>query len=117
MDNDEKLKFIKIYDPEGAERLTKLLEKKDILKAGNAYTEKFTERQFSRTFTGLLHNAFERALILQALSEEETIPVLSERLGMRGDTIFRHCRELMRRNLVEITGMRDRNPLFKRRTG
>jgi len=117
MEIDEKLQFIRVYDPEAAERLKKLFDRKDVLKEGNVYKEKFTDRQFSLIFMRLVESAFERTRVLEALSGEETIPALSERLGMREDTIFRHCRELMRRNLVEVTGMLDRDPLFKRRAG
>jgi len=112
---EEKLKFIGIYDPEGAERLKRLLDRKDVLKEGNVYKEKFTERQFSLIFMRLLNSTFERARVLEALYVEETIPVLSERLAMREDTIFLHCKELMRKNLIEASGVRGRDPIFKRK--
>ncbi|HBE44177.1 MAG TPA: hypothetical protein DDW17_01680 [Deltaproteobacteria bacterium] len=115
MEIEEKLKFIGIYDPEGAERLKRLLDRKDVLKEGNVYKEKFTERQFSIIFMRLLNSTFERARVLEALSVEEIIPLLSERLAMRKDTIFLYCKELMRKNLIEVSGMRGRDPIFRRR--
>jgi DNA-binding transcriptional ArsR family regulator len=115
IDVTEKIDFIRTHDPEGAERLKRLLDKKDTLGTGNVYRERFTDRQFSLVFTPLLDAAFERAKILEALPEQgEVIPVLSERLGMGQRRIFDHLKELVRKNLVEMAGHRDRDTIFRR---
>ncbi|MDD5243775.1 MAG: hypothetical protein PHU49_07130 [Syntrophorhabdaceae bacterium] len=112
----EKLDFIGTHDPEGVERLKRLLDRKDTLSAGNVYGERFTDRQFFLVFTPLLDAAFERAKLLEALPEQgETIPVLSERLGMGKERIFNHLKELIRKNLVEMAGHRDRDAIFRRK--
>jgi hypothetical protein len=40
----DKLTFIGTHDPEGAERLKRLLDRKDTLNTGNVYGERFTDR-------------------------------------------------------------------------
>jgi len=112
----EKLEFIKRYDPEGAARLEKLLQKKDALKEGNVYREKFTDRQFFLIFEPLLEAACERARILEVLSgREDTVQGLAEELGIDTDRVFACIKELIKRNLVEIIGLEERNAVFKRR--
>jgi hypothetical protein len=112
----EKLAFIRTHDPDGAERLKRLLDRKDTLSAGNVYGERFTDRQFSLVFEPLLAAAFERAKILEVLLEQgETIPVLSTKLSMEQKKIFNHLKELIRKNLVEMAGNRDRDAIFRRK--
>ncbi|HOE17654.1 MAG TPA: winged helix-turn-helix domain-containing protein [Syntrophorhabdaceae bacterium] len=112
----EKLAYIGTHDPEGAERLKRLLDRKDALGAGNVYGERFTDRQFSLVFEPLLAAAFGRARILEALAEQgETVSVLSERLGMEKKRVFDHLKELVRKNLVETAGHRDREAIFRRK--
>ncbi|MBP6940463.1 MAG: hypothetical protein KBB65_01705 [Syntrophorhabdaceae bacterium] len=112
----DKLAFIGTHDPEGAQRLKRLLDRKDALNTGNVYGERFTNRQFSLVFAPLLAAALERAKILEALPEQgETIPVLSARLGMGQKMIFDHLKELVRKNLVEMAGHRDRDVIFRRK--
>lgn len=112
----EKLDFIRTHDPEGAERLKRLLDRKDTLSAGNVYGERFTDRQFSLVFTPLLDAALERARLLEVLPEQgEIIPVLSEKLGMGKERVFNHLKELLRKNLVEMAGHQDRDAIFRRK--
>ena len=112
----EKLDFIRTHDPEGAERLKRLLDRKDVLGAGNVYGERFTDRQFTLVFEPLLAAAFERARILEALPEQgEIMPALSARLGMGQKRIFDHLKELVRKNIVEMAGHRDRDAIFRRK--
>lgn len=112
----DKITFIGTHDPDGAARLERLLGKKDALKEGNVYGEKFTDRQFSLVFTPLIDAAFERAQILEALSQGgDTIPGLSEKLNTGKDKVFTHIREMMRKNLVEIAGYDGRDPQFRRK--
>ncbi|OPY74783.1 MAG: hypothetical protein A4E64_02136 [Syntrophorhabdus sp. PtaU1.Bin058] len=116
IDLTEKLDFIRTHDPEGAERLKRLLDRKDRLSAGNVYGERFTDRQFSLVFTPLLDAAFERARLLEVLPEQgETIPALSEKLGMGKERVFDHLKELLRKNLVEMAGHKDRDAIFRRK--
>jgi len=116
IDLTEKLDFIGTHDPEGAQRLKRLLDRKDALNAGNVYGERFTDRQFSLVFEPLLAAAFERAKILEALPEQgETIPALSERLGMGQKRIFDHLKELVRKNIVEMAEHKDRDAIFRRK--
>jgi DNA-binding MarR family transcriptional regulator len=114
METDEKLQFIKTHDPDGAARLERLIGKKDALKEGNVYGERFTDRQFSLVFNPLLDTTFERARILEVLSQNAgTVPGLSEKLGIGKDRVFTHIKEMMRKNLVEIAGHEGRDPLFR----
>ncbi len=110
----EKVTFIRTYDPDGAARLERLLGKKDSLKNGNVYRERFTDRQFQIVFKPLLEEAYMRAKILELLTQNtiNTIPGLSEKLGIEKDRIFDHLKELVRRNIVEIAGHKERNPVF-----
>ncbi len=113
----EKISFIKIYDPDGAARLERLLSKRETLKQGNLYCERFTDRQFSLVFIPLLDAAIERAKILELLARgEDTVPGLSERLNVDKDKVFKVIRELMRKNLVGITGHSERHAVFKIKT-
>jgi len=113
MEAYEKLQFIKMYDPDAAARLERLLGKKDNLKEGNAYGERFTERQFQLVVLPLLDILHQRARILEALNQgTNTIPVISERLGIDKDIVFDHLKELMRKTLVEIKGHRERHAIF-----
>lgn len=111
----EKITFIGTYDPDGAARLERLLGKKDSLKNGNVYREIFTDRQFLIVFKPLLEEAYMRAKILEVLSQNtiNTIPGLSEKLGIEKDRIFDHLKELVRRNIIEIAGHKERNPVFR----
>jgi len=112
----EKISFIRAYDPDGAARLERLIGKKDTLKEGNVYGERFTGRQFSLVFNPLLDTAFERARILEVLSQNAgTVPSLSEKLGIEKGMVFVHIKEMMRKNLIEIAGHEERNAVFRRK--
>lgn len=112
----EKITFIRAYDPDGAARLERLIGKKDALKEGNVYGERFTDRQFSLVFNPLLDTTFERARILEVLSQSAgTVSGLSEKLGIEKDRVFTHIKEMMRKNLVEIAGHDGRDPKFRRK--
>ena len=63
-------RFIKSIDPEGGERLKRLLERKSLLLDRNVYGERFTERQFDLVFDPLLASAYEKAQILELLGGE-----------------------------------------------
>jgi len=117
MELTEKLEFIKTHDPEGGERLMRLLSRKSALQEGNNYGERFTDRQFSLVFAPLLETSFERATILEKLAEkEDTVSGLAENLDVPKERVFTHIKELIRKNLVEIAGHEDRDPIFRRRT-
>jgi DNA-binding MarR family transcriptional regulator len=114
METTEKLEYIKNYDPAGAEKLKRLLDRKEALKTGNVYGERFTDRQFSLVFEPLLRMSFEKARILEILARGEgTIRDLSEKLGLREDMVFRHLKDMMKGNLVEIAGHRERDAIFR----
>lgn len=113
MDITDKLNFIKIYDPDGAARIEKLLSKKERLTEGNVYGERFTERQFYLVFNPLLETALERAKILETLSEGDRTAIhIAEALHIERSKVFNHVKELMRRGLIEISGYKDRDPLY-----
>ncbi len=110
----EKITFIRAYDPDGAARLERLIGRKDALKEGNVYGERFTDRQFSLVFNPLIDTALERARMLEVLSQgENTVPGLSEKLGIEKDRVFVNIKEMMRKNLIEIAGHEGRDPLFR----
>ena len=116
MELQEKVEFIASFDPEGAERLKRLLGKQDALKKGNVYGERFTDRQFRLVFTPLLDAAYDRARILQVLADrEETVGTVAERLGMSKEAVFGSMKEMLKKNLVEIGEHRDREAAFRRK--
>ena len=113
---EEKLDFIRIYDPEGADKLKRLLDRKDALKAGNVYGERFTDRQFSLVFDPILALTFDKARVLEAVwNGEGTVKGLAAKLGLKEDMVFRHIKELMKRNFIEIAGHEGRHAVFKRK--
>jgi len=115
MEVEEKLDYIKTHYPEGAEKLTRLLSKKDALKAGNVYGEKFTDRQFTLVFVPLLEAVYERARILEALaSGDNTIGNLSESTGMKPQQVFNHMKDLLKRNMIEISEHEGRDAVFRK---
>lgn len=117
MELTEKLEYIAKYDPEGAERLKRLLAKQDTLKQGNVYGERFTGRQFQFVFLPLLEAAYERARVLEALAGKgETVGAISDRLHLSRETVFKHMKEMLRKNLVEIGEHQDRDAVFRRKT-
>jgi hypothetical protein len=116
MEMIEKLEFVGRHDPEGAAKLSRLLGRIDALKEGNVYGERFTERQFFLVFGPLLEASYERARLLEALSEKEnTVGGLSEKLGMKPDIVFGHMKDLVKKNQVEIAGHEGRDALFRRK--
>jgi DNA-binding transcriptional ArsR family regulator len=115
MDIEEKLNYIRTHYPEGAEKLARLLGKKDTLKSGNVYGEKLTDRQFSLVFNPLLEAAFERGRILEALAgNESTIGDLSTATGMKPQQVFNHMKDLLKRNVVEISEHAGRDAIFRK---
>ena len=115
MEVERKLDYIKMHYPEGAEKLIRLLGKKDTLKSGNVYGEKLTDRQFSLVFGPLLEAAFERASILEALaSDDGTIGKLSAATGMKPQQVFDHMKDLSKRNMVEICSHEGRDAVFRK---
>lgn len=113
---DEMLAYVRSLDPEGAQKLEKLLEKKGSLMKENVYHERFTQRQFSLVFDPLLKRAVERARILESIGRGAmSVPVLARELGLPADIVFDHMKELLRRDLVEIAGYEERNALYRRK--
>ena len=116
MVREERLQYIKSIDPEGGDRLLRLLERKSLLLDRNVYGERFTERQFNLVFDPLLTSAYEKAQILEVLGEKEgTVALLAGRLSMDKARVFGHLKDLLRKNLVEIAGFEERHPVFRKR--
>jgi hypothetical protein len=112
----EKLDFIRSHDPDGAERLKRLLDKKTYLTDRNVYGECFTERQFNLVFDPLLDAAFERARVLQAIGDgQATVPALSRQLGIEAFKVFEYIKDLLKKNQVEVAGQKERDPLYRRK--
>jgi DNA-binding MarR family transcriptional regulator len=115
MERTKELDYIRTHDPEAAARLERLLGKRESLRDGNVYGERFTERQFSLVFDRLLDASHDRARILEALTEHEnTVRGLSGRLEMEPHRVFNYLKELVKGNLVETGGHQDRDALFRR---
>lgn len=113
---EEKIEYIRKYDPESADKLKRLLDRKQALKDGNVYGEKFTDRQFSLVFDPILVKSTEKARILEALGGgEDTISGLASKAGLREDMVFGHIKDLIRRNFVEIAGHEGRNAVFRKK--
>jgi hypothetical protein len=116
MEMEEKLQFIQTVDPEGGERLRRLLDRKDFLLDRNVYGERFTERQFSLVFDPLVKSAYEKAQILERLEQKDsTVASLASGLSMEKPRVFDHLKDLLKKNLVEIATFEDRNPVFRKR--
>ena len=116
MENEEKLQFIKSIDPEGAERLRRLIERKSFLLDKNVYGERFTERQFNLVFDPLLTSAFEKARVLELLGQgDRTVAALAEGLSMDKARVFDHLKDLLKKNMVEIAGFEERHPVFRKK--
>lgn len=116
MELEEQLEFIKAYDPEGMDKLKRLLDRKPYLLEKNVYGETFTERQFGLVFDPLLRSGFDRAQILKALSEkDDTVPGLAEKLSLEQPRTFDYIKDLLKRNQVEIVGFEERHPVYRKR--
>jgi DNA-binding MarR family transcriptional regulator len=116
MQLEETLEFIKANDPEGMDKLKRLLDRKPYLLEKNVYGETFTERQFNLVFDPLLRSGFDRARILEALSEKnDTVPGLAEKLSLEQSRTFDYIKDLLKRNLVEIAGFEERHPVYRKR--
>ena len=113
---DEMITYVRSMDPEGAQKLEKLLEKKESLMKENVYKERFTQRQFSLVFDPLLKRAVERVRILESIGNSEmSVPALALELGLAANIVFDHMKELLRRDLVAIAGYEERNALYRRK--
>ena len=113
---DEMITYVRSMDPEGAQKLEKLLEKKESLMKENVYKERFTQRQFSLVFDPLLKRAVERVRILESIGNSEmSVPALALELGLAANIVFDHMKELLRRDLVTIAGYEERNALYRRK--
>ena len=116
MELEERLEFIKAYDPEGMDKLKRLLDRKSYLMDKNVYGETFTERQFNLVFDPLLRSGYDRARILEALSQkDDTVPALAEKLSLEQPRTFNYIKDLLKRNLVEIVGFEERHPVYRKR--
>jgi hypothetical protein len=116
VETEEKLRYIKSVDPEGGERLKRLLDKKSFLLDRNVYGERFTERQFSLVFDPLLRSAYEKAQILEQLGEQDlTVASLAGKLSLEKARVFDHLKDLIKKNMVEIVAYEERHPLFRKR--
>jgi len=116
MELEERLAFIKAYDPEGMDKLKRLLERKSYLMDKNVYGETFTERQFNLVFDPLLRSGYDRARILEVLSQKnDTVPALAEKLSLEQSRTFDYIKDLLKRNLVEIVGFEERHPVYRKR--
>lgn len=110
------IEFVRTQDPDGAEKLERLLKKQEVLMTGNVYGERFTGRQFSLVFDPLLERAVERARILENLGRTPaSVPHLAEVLSLKADIVFDHIKELARRDSVEIAGYNERDALYRRK--
>jgi len=113
---EETLEFIKAHDPDGMEKLKRLLDRKSFLMDKNVYGETFTERQFNLVFDPLLRSGFDRARILKMLAgKNDTVPGLAEKLSLDQSRTFDYIKDLLKRNLVEIAGFEERHPVYKKR--
>ena len=116
MELEERLEFIKAHDPEGMDKLKRLLDRKSYLMDKNVYGETFTERQFNLVFDPLLRSGHERARILEALSQkDDTVPGLAEKLSLEQPRAFDYIKDLLKRNLVEIVGFEERHPVYRKK--
>ncbi len=116
MELQEKLAFIGSHDPDGAERLKRLMEKKSYLTDKNVYGECFTERQFNLVFDPLLNAAFDRARVLEAIGDgQATVAALSRKLGIATFKVFDYIKDLLKKNQVEIAGIEGRDPAYRKK--
>ncbi len=111
----ERLAAVRALDPEGADRLTALLERWERLSVQNVYGETFTARQFSLVAEPLVSLHEERARLLELLSDGKvSLCDLSAGLRMDPHRVFGHVKELLRRDLLRIVGFREGKALLAR---
>jgi DNA-binding MarR family transcriptional regulator len=116
METEEKLQYIKSVDPEGGERLRRLLDRKSFLLDRNVYGERFTERQFDLVFDPLLTSAYEKAQILDLLgAKDSTVAALAGSLSMNKARVFDHLKDLLKKNMVDVATFEERHPVFRKR--
>jgi DNA-binding MarR family transcriptional regulator len=116
MEVEEKLQYIKSVDPEGSERLRRLLDRRSFLLDRNVYGERFTERQFNLVFDPLLTSAYEKARILEQLGmHDSTVAALSDALSLDKARVFDHLKDLLKKNMVGIEAFQERHPVFRKR--
>ncbi len=116
MEMEEKLQYIKSVDPEGSDRLRRLLDRRSFLLDRNVYGERFTERQFNLVFDPLLASAYEKAQILEHLGTgDSTVAALADALSMDKARVFDHLKDLLKKNMVEIVTFQERHPVFRKR--
>jgi len=116
METQEALDFIKAQDPDGNERLKRLLDRKSLLLDRNIYGERFTERQFELVFRPLLQSAYEKAQILELLGQkDQTVASLAAQLSVDKARVFDHLKDLLKKSMVEIAGFDERHPVFRKR--
>jgi len=110
----KEMKIIRSQDRELAERLTRLLEKEEVLTLqGNVYTERYSSRQIELSFGKIVQMEAQRAGILKALRKgPASVKKLAQAIGLTPAEVLTHIVELRRRNRVALHHIEERTPTY-----
>ena len=108
------MKVIRSQDPELADKLTRLLEKEEVLtNKGNVYNERYSSRQIELSFGKIVQMEAQRARILKALRKGPTsVKKLAKAVGLAPPEVLAHIVELRRRNRVALHHIEERTPTY-----
>jgi coenzyme F420-reducing hydrogenase delta subunit len=86
------------------------------LKEGNKYGEVFTEHEINRTLSGMVIDEMATYAILSALEKKPaTVKNLAQDLDLSAPDALKYVLALKRRGFVELSGVKDRSPIYKHR--
>jgi len=105
---------IRTADPELADKLAMLVEKRDALcTKGNVYGERYSERQIELSMGHVMETEVLRARILNSLKgAPKSVPDLAQRLGLESSVVLTHLVELRRRNRIVQHHIEERTPYY-----
>lgn len=108
------MKVIRSQDPELADKLTRLLEKEEVLQGeGNVYHERYSARQIELSFGKIVQTEARRARILKALRKGPlSVKKLAATLKLAPTEVLAHIVELRRRNRVALHHIEERTPFY-----
>ncbi len=112
----EILEELRGLDKKWAERLEKLLERKEKMTSeGNFYGEVYTERQWDLALTPIFNKERIRVEIMKYVKEkgEASVKEISEELGIPGKVVLFNIVELVKRKTLELSRIKDTTPLYR----
>jgi len=110
---NEIINYVSLHMPSSGEKLKKLLEKEPAMREKNIYGEIFSERQIEVSFDPIFQTDYLRAKILEATSEDaKSVKEISLLLEEPSEKILSEIVELMRKNLINISNVKEQTPFY-----